>query len=447
MLQAQGTLRTALHSSILRGIDETSKLIIATALNVDVPDANGVTALIMACKVRGYARQQLIQPLLDRGANINAVDKTGESVLGLACKAGRTLVVREFLHRGASLDQEQQRFNQTPIYYACQRGYAEILTLLMDHGATVNSSKRPLENQLFVAAVGSGSKVTTKLLMESDPAHFMFAKSRTGESALHIACKMGLSSVLVQWLVDVGAENDGVDKDERSALHHAVLAGNDELVHILLNAKVDINIKDKNGLTALDLAMQHNNIKAVVGMIERMYVLDMNGNSPLHFASAIDNVKILEECFILNKTKYSGRLITVHDLNHKGESALHIATEKRLLHTIEFLLDHGADVNIQNSKTGDTPLHHAATGHWEGGIVFLLEKGADRKIANAQGLLPRDIAVRNGKRISQIRAHRCVTNFSTDTIEFRTRIRTREGADSQNGRAKDGKKFQIGNAG
>lgn len=436
MLQAQDTLTTALHWSILKGIDETSKLIIAMALNVDVSDANGVTALIMACDVRGFASDPVIQLLLDRGANINAVDRMGESTLGLACKGGRPWVVRELLHRGASLDQEQQRFNQTPIYYACQRGHAEILTLLLDHGATINSSKRPVENQLFVAAVDSESEVTTKLLMESDPAHFLFAKTSRRESSLHIARKMGLSSVIVQWLVDVGAENDGVDIDERSALHHAVLAGNDELIDILLNAKVNIKIKDNLGLTALDLAMQLNNITDVVYFIGRMYTLKMNGNSTLHLASAIDNIKPLEEWFILNKTKYSYRKVTVNDLNRKGESALHIATEKKLLPNISFLLDHGAgvdiknsktgdtplhhaatvywvegiqllleagaDVNIKNSKTGDTPLHHAAAGDWKEGIDLLLEKGADRKIANAWGLLPRDIAVQRGKRISQL---------------------------------------------
>jgi ankyrin repeat protein len=399
MLQAQDTLRTALHSSILMGIDETSKLIIAAALNVDVPDANGVTALIMACDVQLFANEPVIQLLLDRGANINAMETTGETALALACKGGRTWVVRELLQRGASLDQEQQRFDQTPIYYACHRGYAEILKLLMDHGATINSSKRPVENQLFVAAVGSGSEAVTKLLMESDPAHFLFAKTSRRESALHIACKMGLSSVIVQWLVDAGAENDGVDIDERSALHHAVLAGNYELVHILLNANVAISTRDNLGRTALDLAIELNNTTAIVYFIDKLVMLDMKGNSTLHFASAIDNVKSLKRRFTLNKTTFSYRGVTVNDLNKIGDSALHIATEKRLLQNMSFLLDNGADVNIVDSISGDTPLHLAAAKHWKEGIDLLLERGADREIANARGLLPRDSY---GKKIAQL---------------------------------------------
>lgn len=314
---------------------------------------------------------------------------------------------------------------------------------------------------------------------------------------------MGLSSVIVQWLVDAGAENDGVDIDGRSALHHAVLAGADELMQILLNTKVDINIKDNTGLTAMNIAMQRNNTTAIVYIHDRMSTLDKNGNSTLHLASAIDNVQVIEyilsRMYALDKNGKAGPSLAsdtvfahhivgtllvqvpkdvyykqsklpVNGLNRKGESALHIATEKRLLPNVslllaygadnyvpnsktgdtpmhyavagywkegvEFLLETGANVNIQNSKTGDTPLHHvvaghwkegvelllekganvniknsktrdtplhsAAAGHWKEGIELLLAKGADRKIANAQGLLPRDIAAFSGKRISQL---------------------------------------------
>jgi ankyrin repeat protein len=273
---------------------------------------------------------------------------------------------------------------------------------------------------------------------------------------------MGLSSVIVQWLVDAGAGNDGVDIDGRSALHHAVLAGNDELMHILLNAKVEMNIKDHSGLTALDLAVQRKNTTAIEYILDTMSTLDKNGNSTLHFVSAIDNLKVIE--YILSRMyarrkKKNGKagstlasdivfvdlnvgglliqvpklnqvpklkfkdvysmsseqrvhafftatkkspLLPVNGLNHKGESALHIATERMLLPNVCLLLAYGAAVNIQNNKTGDTPLHYAVAGHWKEGIELLLEKGARRKIANNQGILPRDIAVRSGKRISQL---------------------------------------------
>ena len=536
-----GKLGTPLHFAALSGGTEAVLFFLDQGANADATDSQGMTPFMKACEA---GKETTAQILISRTTDVML---QAQVTLTMACKEGLTWVVQELLHRGFSLDQEQQHFNQTPIYHACLGGHVEILTLLLDYGATINSSKRPVENQLFVAAVDSGSKITIKLLIESDPAHFLFAKTSRRESALHIACKMGLSSVIVQWLVDAGVESDGVDIDGRSALHHAVLAGNDELMHILLNAKVEINIKDNLGLTALDLAVQRKNNTAIEYILDRMSTLDNNGKSTLHLVSAIDNVKVIEyilsRMYALNKNGKAGSTLAtdivfvdldvgelliqvpkdvyskdsklpVNGLNHKGESALHIATEKRLLPNvclllaygadiniqnsetgdtplhyaitslwkegiellleegaavnckrkpyhpvavfpmltsvkvkkiknyvasnhwkegirsllrdgayensqtgdtplhyaatrlwkggIELLLEKGADVNIKNKKSGDTPLHYAAAGHWKEGIELLLEKGADRKIANAQGLLPRDIAVRSGKRISKL---------------------------------------------
>jgi len=91
-----------------------------------------------------------------------------------------------------------------------------------------------------------------------------------------------------------------------------------------------------------------------------------------------------------------------YENSQTGDTPLHYAATSLWKGGIELLLEKGADVNIKNKKTGDTPLHYAATSLWKGGVELLLEKGADRKIANAQGLLPRDIAVRSRKRISKL---------------------------------------------
>jgi ankyrin repeat protein len=274
-----GELGTPLHFAALSGGTEAVLFFLDQGANADATDSQEMTPFMKACEA---GKETTAQILISRTTDVML---QAQVTLTMACKEGLTWVVQELLHRGFSLDQEQQHFNQTPIYHACLGGHVEILTLLLDYGATINSSKRPLENQLFVAAVDSGSKVTIELLIESDPAHFLFAKTSRRESALHIACKMGLSSVIVQWLVDAGAGNDGVDIDGRSALHHAVLAGNDELMHILLNAKVEMNIKDHSGLTALDLAVQRKNTTAIEYILDTMSTLDKNGNSTLHLAA------------------------------------------------------------------------------------------------------------------------------------------------------------------
>lgn len=155
-----GELGTPLHFAALSGGTEAVLLFLDQGANADAMDSQGMTPFMKACEA---GKETTAQILISRTTDVML---QAQGTLTMACKGGLTWVVRELLHRGVSLDQEkveQQRFNQTPIYYACQGGHAEILTLLLDHDATINSSKRPVENQLFVAAVDSGSQATIKL--------------------------------------------------------------------------------------------------------------------------------------------------------------------------------------------------------------------------------------------------------------------------------------------
>jgi ankyrin repeat protein len=81
--------------------------------------------------------------------------------------------------------------------------------------------------------------------------------------------------------------------------------------------------------------------------------MDKNGNTPLHHASANDNVKIVRH--LLNE----GANVNVQ--NNDGNTPLHFAAEKGRLGVIRLLLERRADVNVQD-KDGNTPLVSAAVG-------------------------------------------------------------------------------------
>ena len=74
-------------------------------------------------------------------------------------------------------------------------------------------------------------------------------------------------------------------------------------------------------------------------------------------------------------------------------SLLHDFIYSRNIGAVEFLLDHGARVNIQNDA-GETPLHYAARVNDPNLVTLLLQHGASRNriIPNNQGQLPVDLA-------------------------------------------------------
>ena len=74
---------------------------------------------------------------------------------------------------------------------------------------------------------------------------------------------------------------------------------------------------------------------------------------------------------------------------------------------MDLLLQHGADVNAQETESGNTPLYVAASFGREEVVALLLEKGADPNIVNREGWSPRHSAVVNGYKdiADKIRAH------------------------------------------
>jgi ankyrin repeat protein len=63
---------------------------------------------------------------------------------------------------------------------------------------------------------------------------------------------------------------------------------------------------------------------------------------------------------------------------------------------IQFLLEHGAQIDARDAESGATPLHQAAGWGRLGAVELLLEKGAAVNARNKAGLSPLAAALQNG---------------------------------------------------
>jgi tankyrase len=91
----------------------------------------------------------------------------------------------------------------------------------------------------------------------------------------------------------------------------------------------------------------------------------------------------------------------VHETDKNGVTPLHHAVRFRSPAAVEFLLEHGANVNQVCKRSGSTPLHRAVTSTGAPGtsgkqeeakeiIKLLLKFGADPKLKNKAGKTPAD---------------------------------------------------------
>ncbi|KAK4878384.1 hypothetical protein RN001_010890 [Aquatica leii] len=92
-----------------------------------------VTPLIAVIKTQGVD-VRLVDDLIKRGANLNAVVSGGFTALYYAVVNDRSDIVRTLLNHGAKPD-SVDRFGNTPLFVACSEGKNRIVELLLKHGS------------------------------------------------------------------------------------------------------------------------------------------------------------------------------------------------------------------------------------------------------------------------------------------------------------------------
>ena len=113
----------------------------------------------------------------------------------------------------------------------------------------------------------------------------------------------------------------------------------------------------------------------------------------LHQAAIYGN---LQHCELLLQ-----RGLSVNTTDSEGRTALFYAVQHEQRRIIEFLLNKGADVNLRDNKTGQTPLHSLAAMGKEALITLLFRKTGHIVDMNVmefgvEGLTPIHIACQNG---------------------------------------------------
>lgn len=108
---------TPIHRAIYLRFDHAAKALIEAGARLDERDERGNT-LLMQTVSQGYQRLEMTKLLVERGADVNASNKLGETPLHLAV-AERELV--EFLVSKGAHKSAKTRFGDTPAHYAARK--------------------------------------------------------------------------------------------------------------------------------------------------------------------------------------------------------------------------------------------------------------------------------------------------------------------------------------
>lgn len=202
--------RTCLHEAAIAGTQSMVALCIHNDVDVDQSDVYGRTSLHYAA-MKGHST--ICQQLLDAGAAPNNLDRDNYSPLIYATLKGDVASVRVLLEKGkVSVQSSPQTSDFTPLSLAARAGHAEVVILLLEHGA------------------------------DSLP-------NNNGEYPIHLAAQEGHAEICRLLLRLEGW--DTPDKyHEWTPLFHAARYGQSECVHVLVEGGCRVSMRDELGHNA-----------------------------------------------------------------------------------------------------------------------------------------------------------------------------------------------------
>ncbi|KAK6482400.1 hypothetical protein HHUSO_G15403 [Huso huso] len=250
------------------------------------------------------------------------------------------------------INTEDPSTGNTALHLACRSGHFETALLLLENGASLNVRNKNGRTPCFFAAAGQHRSVCQLLIEWGCDFH---AKDSRGQGPLDSIHSERLKEYLL-----------GYSAFWSSAVPAIMHGGADVLYEI-----VQKHLQDVAGMASLRSRC-------------------INGSTLLHTAAYFGETDIIKTLL--------GLQVDVNLLDYKGATALHRARDSE---TMQFLIDHGADVN-QKDDDGNTPVHMVCYG--EQGkdtrldcLRLLLSYHATTVKANRKGLLAIHCAAMQGR--------------------------------------------------
>lgn len=158
-----------------------------------------------------HGRQDDVERALDAGIDINGRDSEGWTPLRAAAAFDRLQIVNLLLARGADVNRKNKD-GTTPLFGAARSGNFDIALLLIDNGADVNArdldGRVPLNEALTNRKSASHTEVI-KLLLSNGAQ--VSVKGAFGRTPLHQAAQnnnVAGARLLLQYDADVNARDD-----------------------------------------------------------------------------------------------------------------------------------------------------------------------------------------------------------------------------------------------
>ncbi|XP_047437519.1 putative palmitoyltransferase ZDHHC13 [Mugil cephalus] len=192
--------------------------------------------------------------LVEAGYDVRQPDKENVTLLHWAAINNRLELVKYYISKGAIVDQLGGDLSSTPLHWAIRQGHLPMVIQLMRYGADPSISDGEGYRALHLAILFQHMAIAAYLMAKGQEVD---GPDCNGQTPLMLAAQKIIGPEPTNFLIKNNASVSAVDKVNRNTpLHCAVLAGNVDAAHILLEAGAGVDAENINGHTPIDLAHQ-----------------------------------------------------------------------------------------------------------------------------------------------------------------------------------------------
>jgi ankyrin repeat protein len=314
--------------------------------------------LIHAC---GNGSLPDVLALIREGVPIHACDADGFTPLHVAAMRGQLEIVHYILTFAASRENSdssyssgslganhigeaprcvltptqlcglRDRFQMTPLHYACENGHLFVAEQLLKHGADICARNATGTTPLHIICLCGASD-----LLGLIPENFINCATYDGLSLLHCAADQGHIDICAYLIHVPGIIIASRDDAGMTPLHYACISGHIAIIQLLIEHGSYWNCRDDRGRTPLLLAARHGHAFLIDWLVAR------------------------------------GANINSRD--DAGAMALHHACVSGDLATVKKLMEHRMDINCRTKK-GATPTEVSSASDHEELVSWLEDHG------------------------------------------------------------------------
>ncbi len=391
---------TALHWAVYHDDREAVDLLINSGAKIDVKNREGITPLYL---VSLYGNAPLIDRLIKAGADPKQRGLAGETMVMLSARNGNPDAIRSLVVAGADVNAKEPIRGTTALMWAVEQRHPQAVKALLEARADFSAKSGPaglprnyMAPRLNAARVQAANRVRAEAAKAG----------RTYEEQLAFEAANG--SIAVRRIGDAGRlprpeevpqpprrppANSTAEEEDNNDFVYAGLVGSGgggltalvlaaregdlESAKLLLDAGADVNQTTEYGWTPLLTATNNRHYRLAEYLIER--------------GSDINKA---------NKGKWTPLYLATDNRNIEGGDFPVPKPDMDHLEFIKFLLDHGANPNLQVKdntltrtiftmqwfvETGATPFVRAAQSSDLELLKLLLAHGADPSIKTDHG--------------------------------------------------------------